>query len=59
MRLVLDGYGIRKDPHGNAMAAAAAKKGSALHMDRWMAGEDGRHSILADIVISFLFSPPR
>eukprot|EP00047_Mylnosiga_fluctuans_P005017 m.237894 g.237894 ORF g.237894 m.237894 type:complete len:604 (+) comp13214_c0_seq1:2-1813(+) len=48
MRLVLDGYGIRAEKKGNAMAAAADKKGSALHMDRWMAGEDGAVSAAAE-----------
>lgn len=48
MRLVLDGYGIRKEESGNAMAAAAKKKGSPLHMDRWMAGEDGAVGVAAE-----------
>jgi len=41
MRIVLDGYGVREDEYGNAMAQAAKKKGSPLNMDRWMKGEDG------------------
>jgi len=48
MRLILDGYGSRKDSNGNAMALAAEKLGKPLHMDRWMTGEDGAIATLAD-----------
>eukprot|EP00048_Salpingoeca_helianthica_P002236 m.55689 g.55689 ORF g.55689 m.55689 type:complete len:600 (+) comp11982_c2_seq1:46-1845(+) len=48
MRLVLDGYGLREAESGNAMAAAAKKKGAPLHMDRWMAGQDGAVSMAAE-----------
>eukprot|EP00899_Mesostigma_viride_P010167 jgi/Mesvir1/19151/Mv01174-RA.1 len=40
-KIILDGYGLRDEEYGNAMFAAAQKKGSPLHMDRWMKGEDG------------------
>ncbi|KAA8497012.1 2,3-bisphosphoglycerate-independent phosphoglycerate mutase [Porphyridium purpureum] len=48
MRIILDGYGVRDDEYGNAMAHAAKKKGSPLHMDRWMNGEDGAVSARAE-----------
>jgi bisphosphoglycerate-independent phosphoglycerate mutase (AlkP superfamily)/enoyl-CoA hydratase/carnithine racemase len=41
IKICLDGYGLRQEREGNAMAAAAERKGSPLHIDRWMAGEDG------------------
>lgn len=48
MRLVLDGYGLRAEAKGNAMAAAAAKKGAALLMDAWMGGADGAVAVAAE-----------
>lgn len=41
MRLVLDGYGVREEKHGNAMASAAEKRdGKLLCVERWMKGEE-------------------
>jgi len=48
LRIILDGYGLNEDAYGNAMAQAAIKKGSDLHMDRWMKGEDGAISAAAE-----------
>jgi hypothetical protein len=58
MRLVLDGYGVREAESGNAMAAAAKKKGSPLHMDRWMAGQDGARAVLSPAFTGLLSDRP-
>lgn len=48
IRLILDGYGVRDDKFGNVMDKAATALGRPLHMDRWMAGEDGALSVRAE-----------
>ena len=48
MRLILDGYGVRDERDGNAMAAAAERKGAPLAVDRWMAGDDGALAVRAE-----------
>ena len=39
---------MREAKDGNAMALAAERKGAPLHMDRWMAGQDGALHVPAE-----------
>jgi bisphosphoglycerate-independent phosphoglycerate mutase (AlkP superfamily) len=50
MRLVLDGYGVRDDAHGNAMIAAAQTRADKrpLCVERWLAGADQAVSARAE-----------
>jgi bisphosphoglycerate-independent phosphoglycerate mutase (AlkP superfamily) len=50
MRLVLDGYGVRDDAHGNAMIAAAQTRADnrPLCVERWLAGADQAVSARAE-----------
>jgi bisphosphoglycerate-independent phosphoglycerate mutase (AlkP superfamily) len=50
MRLVLDGYGVRDDAHGNAMIAAAQTRADKrpLCVERWLAGADNAVSARAE-----------